>query len=351
MELKTLYERINATLAKLDLGRIWPGFTPLRFALFDDENCFFAGRSIEKTDAFCANTSINYGGEQIATWKVSEETDTAVLTSKLVHEMFHGFQQLRGWDCWPNELEALWRYEYRAENLGLKLRENELLLGLLGGHDEALFRELMSLRKLRLSKYPYESDYELNTEEIEGTANFVEWQVLRQLDAKKAEALEADMRAMLTDPSRLFPIRIPCYYTGALMINALIGAGAYDFGAAVRPAALPLIEAAAPFEGSFPGMEALTDRAAEAQKAFSAGSEAIVRSALERNEVVLEGPLGLVFVNIYNARHFGEYLTSTFFLMYRDEGGQRMLPGNFVIKMRDESTIEKVYRRETDEGA
>ena len=59
---------------------------------------------------------------------VQEELDNAVLTSKNVHEMFHGFQTVQGWDCWPGELEALYRYEYKAENLSLKRRENELLL-------------------------------------------------------------------------------------------------------------------------------------------------------------------------------------------------------------------------------
>ena len=49
---------------------------------------------IEKTDAFCANTSIVYEGEQIAIWMVQEDLDESVLTSKIVHEMFHGYQSI-----------------------------------------------------------------------------------------------------------------------------------------------------------------------------------------------------------------------------------------------------------------
>ncbi len=44
--------------------------------------------------------------------------------------MFHGYQSIIGWNCWANELEALYHYQYDAENLSLKLRENELLIAL-----------------------------------------------------------------------------------------------------------------------------------------------------------------------------------------------------------------------------
>ncbi len=97
MDIEKLYYRVKEALSSLDIGSIWPGFEPLAFALYDSEKCFFDGGYVEKTDEFCANTSIVYHGRQIAVWMVQEELDTAVLTSKLVHEMFHGFQELRGW--------------------------------------------------------------------------------------------------------------------------------------------------------------------------------------------------------------------------------------------------------------
>lgn len=66
MKLDELYGRVSESIASLALTRIRPGFSPLRFALYDDEACFFAGTYIEKPDAFCANTSISYHGETIA---------------------------------------------------------------------------------------------------------------------------------------------------------------------------------------------------------------------------------------------------------------------------------------------
>ena len=39
-----------------------------------------------------------------------------------------------------------------------------------------------------------------------------------------------------------------------------------------------------------------------------------------------------------------KFITTTFFLMYRAGQENRMLQGNFVIKMQDEKTIDAVYR-------
>lgn len=210
-----LYGRVSDAIASLDFARIWPGFSPLRFALYDDEACFFAGTYIEKPDAFCANTSISYHGETIAIWKVEGELDISVLTAKIVHEMFHGYQVQQGWDCWADEMDALYRYDYSAGNLALRLRENELLLTLLSRFDSAALRELLSHRKHRSGKYPYEFSYESKIEEIEGSATYVEWMVLQQLDERAAAAMTERMRAAVTQPEVLFPIRISCYYTGA----------------------------------------------------------------------------------------------------------------------------------------
>nr|MBQ6241121.1 hypothetical protein [Lachnospiraceae bacterium] len=346
MDLEILYRAVDRAVSSLDFPRIWPGFAPLKFALYDAEKCFFNGRYVDKTDDFCANTSINYRGEQIAIWMVQEDLPLPVLTSKLVHEMFHGFQTLQGWTCWPDEMEALRRYRYDAENLCLKLRENELLLALLDGFDDTAFRELTALRKRRSGAFPFEFSYECKVEEIEGTANYVEWQVLQQLDENAAAALTDRMRPAMTRPERLFPIRISCYFTGALMIHAMRRAGVYDFAPAERPAPLPLVRSAAASDGLFPGKDACYRQVSDAVASYQEETAAIVRSALDRNDVVLEGPLELVTVNIYNARYHDGYVTSTYFLMYRDGAEEKMIPGNFVIKMRDGKTIDNVYRWE-----
>lgn len=347
MDIETLYWKVKETVDRLDFTRIWPGFKPLKFALYDSEKCFFDGRYIEKTGEFCANTSIRYTGEQIAIWMVNGETDIPVLASKLVHEMFHGWQTLKEWNCWPDEMEALFRYRYSTENLCLKLRENELLLKLLDRFDRADYNELTALKKLRSETYPYEFSYESRVEEIEGSAVFVEWQVLKQLDGKAATVLTDRMRETFAKPGSLFPIRIPCYDTGALMIHAMLGAGTDPFASGERPKIVEVLKEIAPSDGNFAGKDGYLKKVSEAAAAYEKKTESIVRSALEKNEIVLEGPKKLVFVNIYNARHWNEYLTSTFFLKYRDGEEDRTMQGDFVIRMRDRETIDTVYRWET----
>ncbi len=343
MDLATLYTRVRETISSLDFGRIWPGFEPLKFALYSDKECYFDGRYVEKTDEFCANTSILYQGEQIAIWMVQQDLDIPVLTSKIVHEMFHGYQSIMGWDCWPNELEALYRYEYHEENLCLKLRENELLLDLLDGNNESALQEFLALRKRRSLRFPYEFSYESKVEEIEGTANYVEWQVLRQLDENKANDLVVNMRTRMTKPEYLFPVRISSYYTGALMIYALRGAGTYCFDAASRPVILSALKDTDPSKGDFTGKSELIRKTADAVNAFRRETESIIRSAVEKNQVILNGPYELTGVNVYNARCHNGYIASTYFLMYREGKDDKMLQGNFVIKMKDEKTIDRVY--------
>ena len=343
MDLELLHQQITIELSHLDFEKIWPGFKPLKFALFNQEKCYFDGKYIEKTAAFCANTSILYEGEYIATWMVAEDLPISVLTSKLVHEMFHGFQNMQAWDCWPNEIEALFRYEYNAQNLAIKLRENELLISLLDHFDDELMQELLSLRKKRQEIFPYQFMYEVKTEEIEGTANYVEWQVLKQLDPNQANDLTKHMHMLMTNISHVFPIRISCYYSGALMINALVNKGIYDFNSSIRPVLISLLKCISPFVGDF-SETVLINEANDAVNNFYNETKEIIKNAVAKNEVILTGPLKIGFVNIYNARFYNNYITTTYFLMYKENNEDKMLPGNYVIKMSDERTIELVYK-------
>lgn len=334
MELERLYWSVEEMLRGLELARIWPGFAPLKFALFDAERCFFDGRYVEKTDDFCANTAISYRGETIATWQVEGEQSLPVLVSKLVHEMFHGFQRLQGWDCWADELEAL----------SLKLRENALLCALLAGHRAGDYRELLSHRRCRWEQYPYETGYESRVEEIEGSAAYVEWMVLQQLDAAKAKDFTDRMCRSVTDPKALLPIRISCYDTGALLFHAMAAAGDDPFTPAARPAILTVQKSVPPSDGAFPGKAACLQAAADAMDAYQQTSVAMVRAALDKHAVTLEGPAELLGLNIYDARRVGNALTSRYFLMVRQAGAEKTLYGDFVIQMRDERTVGRVYR-------
>ena len=341
-DLKKLHMLISAEIEKVDVSSLWPGFLPLRFALYTESECCLDGEYIEKTSAFCANTSIEYEGEQIAIWNVMEELEPEVLASKIVHEMFHGFQNKRGWNCFPDEVEALMRYRNDPLLLSAKLCENRLLLELLDRPDDEKLERLLSIRRERLRRFPFETEYEAKTEQLEGSANYVEWKALSRLAPERAAALVEDMRAKLTDPRALLPARIPCYYSGALLIDALLKAGRYDPEAAKTPFTLELLKGAEADGTSLNGL--FLPEAAEALESYDAQTERMIKAALERGEKLLDGPLTLVCPNIYNARRWGDYITSSYFLMYAEGDENKIVYGDFVVGMKDERTIDAVWK-------
>ena len=255
-----------------------------------------------------------------------------VLTSKIIHEMFHAFQYANHWDICVNELKALIYYKYDEENLSIKLRENKLLLDLYKCYDAEKAETFARYRKYRQEKFPYEFQYESSIEKLEGSANYVEWQALKQLDSSKADELFASMTVQLSDCGFYFPIRISNYYSGALFY-------AVQFTEQVKS----IFEANATGE-SIGDISCNSDSAMkEAVLRYAEETERIVAKALASNKVIIEEPVELLGVNVYNARRYKQYLTSTYFLMYLRNGKEEILNGNFIIKMLDDKTIEKVY--------
>ncbi len=159
INLKEIYDQVKERIGRVVFFRLWKGFHPFRFALYTDSQCYFDGSYIERTDDFCANTSILFQGEYIAIWKLSETPkDIDRLAASLIHEMFHAFQSASGESRFPDEREAVFRYGYSAENLSAKLREAELIRQILEGEGNAgeTYRQLLSLRRSRAERYPYE---------------------------------------------------------------------------------------------------------------------------------------------------------------------------------------------------
>ena len=344
MNLEKLYFQIEEKIKTLDFAKIWPGFKVLKYALFDQDKCFFDGKYIAKTAEFCANTSINYHGEQIATWMIDEDIDINILTSKMVHEMFHGFQTINNWACWPNEVEALFKYRYHEENLALKLKENQLLVKLVRHFNVDDFEEMLALKHTRMEKYPYEFSYESKTEEIEGAANFVEWQVLNALDKNMAEKLSLKMQTEITNPAAFFTIRLINYYTGALLFKVLSDAKEDFFNEKERPVIFGLIEHQ---KGANPLLDdALLSKVKKSLDQYNAETKAIIDDALAKNALVKEGLFKLMGLNIYDARFYNNYLTTTYFLAYLEDDTPQTIFGDYIIHMFDEKTIDKIYRWE-----
>lgn len=343
MKLDTIYESINERLGRIDFSKLWKGFHRFRFALYTDSECVFDGKHIEKPKEFLANTAVEYNGELVAIWNLMEEPDDLdAMTASMVHEMFHAFQRESGESRWPDENAALKQYEYSAENVSRKLKEAELLRKMLLSGEGAGFKELAGLLKKRSLLFPYEYRYEAETSQIEGSACFVELRALEQLAPQKAKVKMNKLLDEITDPARYAPVRVIQYSVGAALLECVSRFTGFDYCEFTEvPFAVKLVEKAEPSESVIP-----VDPAAEKTvREFIEGTEAIVRNAVEKNEVLLSGKYPLVSLNIYNARRHGPYAVSTFFIAYMDGGEQRVIFENVVAELDEDNNILKIYRQ------
>ena len=339
MDLKKLYYEVKSYIDIVDFSKLWRDFEPLKFALYSDNQCFFDGAYIEKTDAFLANTSILYNGEWIAIWNVQEEMNSIVLTSKIIHEMFHGFQMMHNDSRFFDELDALYNYKYEEDNLNLKLKENHLLYHMSTQFDEELFGEFLQIRKYRFNTFRYAYHYESSIEQIEGTANFVELQCLKQLSAELFEKALSAMRERVINPSNLLPIRVICYDIGALMLYVMSENNiAFEDGFSSLTFAEAIIN---DVEGKkyVPeySMKDLLD-------SYNAKARAIICKAIEKNILVTDTSCNLLGVNVYNAVFYNNYIISRYFVMFGSDNNQQIEYGDFVIETSAYKKATKIYR-------
>lgn len=195
-------KKLNLLLAKLEFDQLWPGFSPVPFALYDAQ--FFVINQAEgfpfETIAFeevrlgqadqrlAGNTAIKLGERFLAIWRLErerDEKDMKALCSLIVHEMFHGFQMASHESRFANELFGI-DYPMCRENLQLRMAERQLLQKAALSEDSARKRWYLSqffhIRQQRARQFPSPLAYEKGIETIEGCACYVEYQALLQLD-------------------------------------------------------------------------------------------------------------------------------------------------------------------------
>lgn len=343
MDLHNAYQEVKKRLDHVDFSSLWKGFYPLKFALYNETECFFDGQYINKTVDFIANTSIRYNGEHIAIWDLSKGTsDFDMLAASIVHEMFHAFQHIQGESRWANEMGALFDYKYSVENISLKLSEAALMKDILVNDRSSAFAELLSLRKTRAGLYPQEYDYEARVEQIEGSANFVELNALAQVAPEKGALRWRKILSEINDPGAYTPIRIVSYYVGAALLNCIKRCSSFnfsDFGPVTF--AQEIIRDIEPGKQVYPLIPVVEKNITE----FLDETNKIVHTALSKNQVVLRGEYPLCSLNIWDARWDGKYAISNSFLAYFDGTEERALDGDFVVEMGRDCIIRTVYKQ------
>ena len=337
--MEKLYTAVKTQIDRVDFSKLWADFKPLKFALYTDQTCFLDGAYIEKTEAFLANTSIFYNGEWIAIWYVQEDMDPVVLASKLIHEMFHGFQRMHGESRFPDDLDALYHYRYEEENLNLKAKENQLLCSLLTGFDQETFAIFLQIRKYRAEAFSYAYRYESCVEQIEGTANYVELCSLRQMSAELFKKRLLQIQEHVMDPSNLLPIRGICYDTGTLLLYVMKqNKMAYDEGFSAVTISENML-------GSVEGKKYPSEYSTKDMvDSFYLQAVNIIRKAVEKHELVMETPCDILALNVYDAVFCDDHIISRYFVMFGSEENPRLEYGDFVVETRDYKKATKIYR-------
>ncbi len=213
-----LYKSIQKLLNELDFNALYPGFKQYKFALYNKHQVQFVDQIIAVDQRFVGNTAIKYNEEYLAIWNIEDTPyDEIVLTSKIVHEMFHAWQYDNFETRFPNEFKAL-SYQYNQENLGMKITETLLLLKGFKANDFQCIQQFFSLREKRKEIYHKEVAYESAIETVEGMARFVEIKVLEQLDQSRyLNSLEKTYK-YLEQSKNYLPIRMISYEIGMLIL-------------------------------------------------------------------------------------------------------------------------------------
>ena len=353
MELSRAYREIEKRLQKIDFTSLYRGFSRFPFALYNETQAYIDGKTVDRPGEFIANTAVKYNGADTAIWQLTEESyDFDVLASKIVHEMLHAYQNAMGEKRWADERAAMVKYRYEAANIAARLEEAACMRKCLEEENPAAFARLMSLRKARMDRFPYEYDYEARIEQIEGSAHYVENAALAQLDpAKAAEGWER-MFTDLANPVKYLPVRAVTYESGAAFIACLRKYTDLDTDSFTdTPFAVAAAAQAAPCE--IPQDDV---RTAACIDEWRKGIRKTVAQAMEKGKAVLEGPCRLAAWNVYDSVWDGQYAVITHFLAYI-EGDElpgtdeelyacmKMLNGDFVAEVGEDLVMTRVWKR------
>lgn len=341
MDLELIYKNLEKIISNIDFSRLWKNFTPLKFAIYNETECFFDGNYIEKTDEFIANTSIKYNGEFIAIYNVSEDEDIEILASLIIHEMFHAFQNINHESRFANELEAIFTYKYSTENLSIKHEENLLIASLIKNFNRTDFQKLISYRKYRHTHFTYEYEYEVAIEQIEGTARFVELNALQQISKEKYEFTLNKMIENICNCNMLFPIRIVSYSIGALFFKILKDNHLYEFEFFNdEPTSTSLIKTGKEMNLSF-----CNKQIKENLENYYKETSSIIDNVLTNGHCIEKGIFKLRGLNIYDARYYNSFIVSNYFIMYEcnDNLETKYTDSYFVIELNDNKNPLCIY--------
>ena len=224
MDLNKIYKETNSILDKLNFDELWKDFKKYNFALYDDEKVYFGDREMPVDNRFIGNTAIDYSDGKIAIWKVTDNDlkNLNILSSNIVHEMFHAFQLENNESRFPNDLKGL-NKPLDIEYYQMKKQEGILLVNAIENCDMkskfSNLEKIITLREKRLELYRDSTEYEFSIETVEGTAEYVGTKSLGKFDKEKYEKRISKYMEMIVDNKIIFDTRRYSYFYGALLLT------------------------------------------------------------------------------------------------------------------------------------
>ncbi|HAM81747.1 hypothetical protein [Ornithinibacillus bavariensis] len=223
--------QISQDLVKEKLESYWPNFDLVAFALYDTSNVYLFNhpkfkqhnkfQTLQRDYQFNGCTLILYEGYPTAIVDLELYDDYEGLYSIFVHELFHGFQYLKGESRFPDEIIGL-TYPLLKENVELRNRERAILFDAMLEDDlmkkKQYLNTFISLREKRAANMDNYITYENLVETIEGPAWYVELKAYSEKSTIEHKLIIKKYGQHLIDKfESTLDIRKSCYSSGLVM--------------------------------------------------------------------------------------------------------------------------------------
>lgn len=178
--LKDTYDKLAEDIT--NLSQHWPAFEAVAFAFYDHEKVYlyrhptFTEQVLPWNEQFLGDTIILFEDYPTAIACVERYDDIESLYSILAHELFHGFQYVKGEKRFPDELLGV-SYPLIEENVELRNQERFHLYHAFVETAENRIKHLqnfVALREKRKSLIGEYIQYETHLETVEGPAFYIE---------------------------------------------------------------------------------------------------------------------------------------------------------------------------------
>lgn len=225
-------EEMAEVMSTVDFTTYWPGFKPVAYALYDEENVYLFQHPnyptanggypiLPWTEQFMADTLILFEDTPTAIVKIERYEKFEDLYSILIHELFHGYQYLKGEKRFPDETKGV-TYPLSPENIELRDAERAILYAAVISTEppEQMdhVKRFIAQREKRTSLIGDFIEYENRIETIEGPAWYVELKALADKSALPYDAIVLKYGEYLLDrKDAALHIRKSCYSAGLFM--------------------------------------------------------------------------------------------------------------------------------------